>query len=131
MAGLFADSPWVLEELLDGLFLIAKADGVVHPAELEFLRNVAHIFGFEAATFERIFASQATHRDASPYEVLGLPRDASDDQIKTTYRNLAREHHPDLLMAQGMPEEFIDVANGKLAAINDAYASIRRERGMK
>ena len=42
VAGLFADSPWVLEELLDGLFLIAKADGVVHPAELDFLRNVAH-----------------------------------------------------------------------------------------
>jgi DnaJ like chaperone protein len=131
VAGLFADSPWVLEELLGGLFLIAKADGVVHPAELEFLRNVAHIFGFEAATFERIYASQATRRDASPYDVLGLTREASDDDIKSTYRNLAREHHPDLLMAQGMPQEFIDVANGKLAAINDAYARIRRERGMK
>lgn len=131
VAGLFADSPWVLEELLDGLFLIAKADGVVHPAELEFLRNVAHIFGFEAATFERIYASQAARRDSSPYEVLGVPRDADDDHIKATYRNLAREHHPDLLMAQGMPQEFIDVANRKLAAINDAYASIRRERGMK
>ena len=92
---------------------------------------IENIFGFEAATFERIYASQATHRDASPYDVLGLTREASDDDIKSTYRNLAREHHPDLLMAQGMPQEFIDVANGKLAAINDAYARIRRERGMK
>jgi DnaJ like chaperone protein len=131
VAGLFADSPWVLEELLDGLFLIAKADGVIHPAELEFLRNVAHIFGFEAATFERIYASQAEQRGDSPYEVLGVPRVASDDDIKKTYRNLAREHHPDLLMAQGLPQEFIDVANDKLAAINNAYGQIRRERGMK
>ncbi len=131
VARLFADSPWVLEELLDGLFLIAKADQVMHPAELEFLGRVAAIFGFDETVFERIAASHMASREADPYEVLGLTRDASDAEVRTDYRRLVREHHPDKLIAQGMPQEFIDVANGKLASINDAYARVRRERGLK
>ncbi|MCH8957498.1 DnaJ domain-containing protein [candidate division KSB1 bacterium] len=117
--------------LLDGLFLIAMADEVMHPAELEFLGRVAAIFGFDGSTFERIAASHMTPREADPYEVLGLARGGGDDEIRTTYRRLVREHHPDKLIAQGMPKEFIEVANGKLASINDAYARIRRERGLK
>ena len=131
VARLFADNPWVLEELLDGLFLIAMADEVMHPAELEFLGRVGAIFGFDQAQFERIAASHMEPEEADPYEVLGLARDAGDDEIRTTYRRLVREHHPDKLIAQGMPKEFIDVANAKLASINDAYARIRRERGLK
>ncbi|MFQ5955258.1 MAG: TerB family tellurite resistance protein [Kiloniellales bacterium] len=126
---LFADSPWVLEELLDGLFLIAKSDQTVHPAELEFLGRIAAIFGFDEAQFERIAASHVAPREADPYEVLGLGRDVSDAELRTAYRRLVREHHPDKLIAQGMPQEFIDVANGKLASINDAYARIRHQRG--
>ena len=131
VAGLFADSPWVLEELLDGLFLIAKADGGVHPAELDFLTHVARIFGFDETRFERIAASHMDAAEADPYEVLGIARDAAADDVKTAYRKLVREHHPDRLMAQRMPQEFIDVANGKLAAINGAYDRVRRERGLK
>ena len=128
---LFADSPWVLEELLDGLFLIAKADDVVHPAELAFLRRVAEIFGFDRATFERICESNREPGEADPYGVLGVSDAATDGEIKAAYRQLVREHHPDGLMAQGLPQEFIDVANDKLATINGAYARIRRERGLK
>ncbi len=128
VAHLFADSPWVLEGLLDALFAIARADQTVHPAELEFLGRVAAIFGFDQATFDRIAASHAAPQEANPYEVLGLTREASDAEIRTAYRRLVREHHPDKLIAEGMPQEFIDVANDKLASINDAHARIRRER---
>lgn len=131
VAELFSNSPWVLEELLDGLFLIAKADNVIHPAELQFLHHVSQIFGFDQATFERICESQKAPVEADPYNVLGVSREHPNDEIKTAYRALMREHHPDKLMAQGMPQEFIDVANRKVAAINGAYSHIRREREMK
>ena len=131
VAGLFSDSPWVLEELLDGLFMIAKADSVMHPAEADFLSHVAAIFGFDQTTFDRIAASHMEPEEADPYEVLGLDRDADNKKITATYRQLVREHHPDRLIAQGMPQEFIDVANAKLASINDAYTRVRRERGIK
>ena len=131
VAELFHDSPLVLEELLDGLFLIAKADNVVHPAELQFLYHVSEIFGFDQATFERVCESQRAPVEADPYGVLGVGQEESDADIKNAYRALVREHHPDRLMAQGMPQEFIDVANKKVAAINEAYHRIRRERNMK
>jgi DnaJ like chaperone protein len=103
----------------------------MHPAEFDFLANVARIFGFDETRFERIAASHMGAAEADPYEVLGSARDAANEDIKAAYRKLVREHHPDRLMAQGMPQEFIDVANEKLAAINDAYGRIRRERGLK
>ena len=131
VAELFHDSPLVLEELLDGLFLIAKADNVVHPAELQFLYHVSEIFGFDQATFERICESQRAPVEADPYGVLGVGQEESDGDIRDAYRALVREHHPDRLMAQGMPQEFIDVANKKVAAINEAYHRIRRERNRK
>ncbi len=128
VARLFADSPWVLEGLLDGLFLIAKSDQTVHPAELELLGRIGAIFGFDQAAFERITAGHLPPREADPYQVLGLGPEASDAELRTTYLRLVREHHPDKLIAQGMPQEFIDVANDKLAGINDAFDRIRRER---
>ncbi len=131
IAGLFRGNPWVLEELLDGLFEVARADNVVHPAELAFLEEVAQIFGFDEAGFERIRASHLRPDEADPYEVLGLRPAAGDAEIKTTYRRLVCEHHPDRLIAEGMPQEFIDLANDKLATINGAYERIRRERGLR
>jgi len=131
IAILFRDNPRLLEELLDGLFEIAKADGVVHPAELDYLRRVAGIFGFDEARFERIRSGHMEGADADAYEALGVSPDADDAAIKATYRRLARQYHPDRLIAEGMPEEFIALANEKLARINDAYQRIRRRRGMK
>ena len=69
--------------------------------------------------------------DIDYYNVLGVSRKASDDEIKKAYRKLSREYHPDTLTAQGLPQEFIDLANEKMAAINGAYDSIGKERGMK
>ena len=131
LAGMFRENPVVLEELLNCLAYIAHADGKVHPAERRFLQEVAKIFGLDQAAFERATAIRLDPEETDPYQLLGVTREASDEAIKSAYRKLVRENHPDQLMAQGVPEEFIEVANRKMAAINAAYERVRRERGFK
>lgn len=129
IAGLFPDSPEVLEKIVEGLLHIARADGRMHDSELDYLRQVAAIFGLDDARFARAQAAAGDRID--PWQVLGLSRDADEATIKATWRKLARENHPDRLIAQGMPEEAIDLANKELAAINAAYDAVCRERGIK
>ena len=130
IARLFMGNPAMLEDILDGLFEIAKADGVLHPCEARFLERVAEIFGFAPNEFRRIRASHFAPELTDPYVILGLSYAADDDELKQTYRRLVRENHPDSLMARGVPAEFIKLANDKLAAINSAYEKIRTERGV-
>jgi DnaJ like chaperone protein len=131
IARLFVGNPALLEDVLDGLFEIAKADGVLHPAESTFLERVSEIFGFAPNEFRRIRASHFAPELTDPYVILGVSYVASENEIKQTYRRLVRENHPDSLMARGVPPEFIKLANDKLAAINNAYDRIERERGLK
>ncbi|MEZ5830261.1 MAG: TerB family tellurite resistance protein [Dongiaceae bacterium] len=130
IARLFRKDHPVLEELLDGLFHIAKADGRVHEAEIVYLRSVADIFGFDEADFARIRESHLGPDKADPYTILGTSRLASNEEIKAAWRKLVRDTHPDKLMAQGLPREFIELANEKLATINAAYDKIAKERGI-
>lgn len=130
VAGMFHENPAVLEELLWCLAYIAKADGSIHPGELEFLEGVSDIFGFDRATFERVTAIPLQGSPDDPYTILGVERSATDDEIKRAHRKLVVENHPDKLTAQGLPEEFVEVANRKLAAINAAYDAIKSERGL-
>jgi DnaJ like chaperone protein len=125
----FEDNPQVLEELLDGLFHIARADGKVTEDEIEFLQEVAEIFGFKQAEWDRIRAANVGGQSADPYDILGVRRDQSDAAIKAAHRKLVLENHPDRLVAQGMPQEFVDLANEKLATINAAYDQIQLQRG--
>ena len=126
---MFRAHPAVLEELLGGLFHIARADGSVTDSELSYLEQVAGIFGFGAAEWDRIKAGSLGPDASDPYEILGLARAAGDKEIKAAYRKLVRENHPDQLIAQGMPAEFVALANQKLATINVAYDRIREQRG--
>jgi len=127
---LFEPGSQVLEDLLHGLFHIAKADGSVYPKELEYLASVAAIFGFDEAAFARIREYHIGADEADPYTILGIPHDAGDDEVKGAWRQLIRENHPDRAMAEGLPQEFVDLANEKLATINDAYDRIARQRGL-
>lgn len=127
---MFANEPAVLEELIAGLFHITKADGIAHPDEINFLKQVSDIFGFSDATFDRLKAAHLGEGFDDPYKVLGLTSDASDKEVRSTWRKLVREHHPDTLIAQGMPEDFIKLATDELAAVNDAYDRIAKQRGL-
>ena len=130
LAQLFGPRAEILEDVLDGLFHIAKADGVVHPKELEFLELVARRFGFDAADWERIKARHVEPDQSDPYVVLGVNPSTPDEDIKLAYRRLVRENHPDRLVARGVPEEFVLIANDRLASINEAYDRIRAQRGL-
>ncbi|MGE0154006.1 MAG: TerB family tellurite resistance protein [Reyranellaceae bacterium] len=129
IAGLFPDNPEVLEKIVEGLLHIARADGQVHQSELDYLRRVAAIFGLDEWHFAR--AQAAAGDTVDPYVVLGVRRDADAATIKAAWRNLAKENHPDRLIAQGMPEEAIELATRELAAINAAYEAVCRERGIR
>ena len=130
IAHLFMGNPAMLEDVLDGLFEIAKADGVLHPAEAQFLERVAEIFGFAPGEFRRIRASHFPPELTDPYVIMGISYSADENELKQTYRRLVKENHPDSLMARGVPPEFIKLATDKLAAINTAYDKIRSERGL-
>jgi DnaJ like chaperone protein len=121
----FSGQPETLEHVLDSLFYIASADGMIHEAELEYLKSVSDIFGFDEARFEQL-ASQHVFLDANidPYTVLGLVPGADRDEVRRVYRQLVAEHHPDRLIAKGVPEELIDVATARMQAINQAYNKI-------
>jgi len=128
---IFPHNRQMREELLAALLHIAQADGVIHEAEMVYLKSVARIFEFDEHDFARIFSSHLGSNDADPYEILGVSHDVSDDEIKRVYRDLIRENHPDRLMAEGLPKEMVDVANEKVAHINDAYDRVIKLRGMK
>ncbi len=128
IARLFRHNPAVLEELLGGLFHIARADRKITPDELDYLAKVAEIFGFDEDDWARIRASNMGPDASDPYEILGVSHTASDEEIKAAHRRLVVENHPDKLVAEGLPQEFIDLANEKLATINAAYDRIRARR---
>ena len=125
----FHDSPETLEHVLDGLFYIASADGLIHETELEYLKSVSGIFGFDDARFEQLAAQHVLlDDDSDPYIVLGLDATADRDEVRRTYRMLVAEHHPDRLIARGVPEELLELATARMAAINQAYARIMKQQ---
>jgi DnaJ like chaperone protein len=129
----FADNRGVLEDVLAGLFGIARADGAVNQKELDFLARCARGFGLSGAAWERARggASRVQTSDApDPYAVLGVTRAASDEAVRAAWKQLMRDNHPDGLAAKGVPPEFIARATDKVANINAAWDRIKRERGL-
>lgn len=130
VAALFPDAPEILENVIEGLFSIAQADGRIDAAEADYLAKVANIFGLPSSRFERAKAAALGAVECEPCVVLGIDPLATDEQIREAWLRQVRANHPDRLMAQGLPEEAIAVANRKLALINDAYDRLRKQRGL-
>jgi DnaJ like chaperone protein len=130
LATMFKGNRKLLEDVLEGLFHIAKADDALHPGEEKFLAGVAKRFGLTDTEFAYIKARHVTAAKRNPYDVLGVKPSVSNDELKSHYRRLVAENHPDKLMARGVPKEFVAIATEKVAVINEAYDQIARERGM-
>lgn len=124
----FRAQPAALEDVLDGLFHIALADGIVTEDELEFLVETSRIFGFSEREFSRIKAAHLGRAADDPYLILGVDEDVSDEDLKRAYRRMAAANHPDKLLARGLPPELARLANHKMAMVNRAYAKIRKDR---
>jgi len=119
----------------------AYADGVMHPAEREALLRICRQLGIPAAQLERLEemlragfgrsgAAAAPGRDSldEAYRLLGVDWSVGDDELRKTYRRLMSQHHPDKLVARGLPEEMIQDANAKTQQIKAAYELIRDSR---
>ena len=119
----------MLEDILDGLFHIAKADGVLHDRENAYLHRVAEIFRIDESHYQSILARHAILGETDPWLVLGVERGSPFAEVRKRYRSLVAANHPDKLIARGLPEEFIKIATTRIAAINAAYEMI--ERGLR
>lgn len=130
--------------LLEFLFSIALADGVLHPAEQKILSRTAGYLGINARQFEQLmamlmaqqnFQGQQSHRAPdinevdNAYQALGVSSSDSDRDIKRAYRKLMSQHHPDKLIAQGVPEDMVKMATEKTQKIQGAYDVIKASRG--
>jgi len=118
----------MLESVVDGLFHIAKADGMVHEKELAFLSRISEIFRIDEMHFRRIMARHVHIEGVDPYQVLGVSPKDDFTEIRKRYRRLVAEHHPDKLIARGVPAALHAAANERMAALNAAYAAIAKER---
>ena len=128
VGNLFSDNKVLLEQLLNNLFYIAEADGVTSMNEVEILRSISQSFQFNETDFQRIFHSRLNNKESDPYKILGVTREDSDNNIRKKWIALSKEHHPDYLIAKGMPKEFIKEANKELSSINLAYDKIKELR---
>lgn len=131
ISAIFKDNTEVLENVLDGLFHIAKSDNPVNKQEVLFLERVAGIFGFTSAEFSRIRASHMGSEMDDPWLVLGLDPGTNIDIAQKAWKELAAQNHPDRLIAKGVPKELLGMANEKLAIINGAYERIVKAHKMK
>lgn len=130
LARLFGDDPEMLRNILEGLFHIAEADQVIQPSERAYLQTVAQHFGIGEIEFRHILSRHCMAERKNPYQVLGIAPEVSDEALRTHYRKLMVENHPDKLIARGLPQEMIDIANRKIAVINQAYDEVQKERRM-
>ena len=125
---LFSDNKLLLEEMLNNLFYIAASDGKISVDEIELLKSISQSFSFDEKTFQRIFQMNLNNNTSDPYKILDVSREDTDQEIRKKWINLNKEHHPDNLIAKGMPKEFIEQSNKELAAINLAYDKIKEIR---
>jgi len=129
IVGLFGTHDPALCDLMEGLFYIAMADGEYHPAEDDFLAQVAVIFGIDERRFRSLRARFVPEAVPDPYTVLGVAPDAEMREIRAAWRAEVRAAHPDQLIARGVPEEAVKLAEKHLIAVNRAWEEIQAERG--
>ncbi len=114
-------------QLIHYLFGIARADQHVDKAEMNVIKKIAYYLGVSSADFSRIGAMFYKSVDPS-YEILGVPKNASDDEIKKAYRKLAIKYHPDKVASLGVDVQ--KAAKEKFQKVQAAYDAICKERNI-
>jgi len=128
IAAMYGRADPALCDLMEGLFHIAMADGDYHPAEDAFLARVAEIFWIDEPRFRSLRARYVPDAAPNPYEVLGVAPDTPLDEIRSVWRAEVRASHPDQLIARGVPEEAVKLAEHHLIAVNRAWEEISEGR---
>ena len=121
---MFGAGHQALVDLLEGLFYIAVADGSYHPNENVFLEEVARIFGVQSRDFVNMRARFVPDENPDPYCVLGIEPSSDAEAVRQAWRALVREYHPDRMIARGVPEEAMKLAEKRLIQANWAYEEI-------
>ncbi|WP_107829493.1 TerB family tellurite resistance protein [Campylobacter concisus] len=122
---------------------LAYIDGEFNKSEQDVIRNIAYGFGIDKETldeiifkFDSFYGSRfgANHDEISQendaFEVLGLSKNASLDEVKARYKELVRQYHPDILMGRGESKEVIERSTKKLQEINEAYGRLKEKFGV-
>lgn len=122
---------------------LAYIDGEFNKSEQDVIRNIAYGFGIDKETldeiifkFDSFYGSRfwADHDEMSQendaFEVLGLSKNASLEEVKAHYKELVRQYHPDILMGRGESKEVIERSTKKLQEINEAYGRLKEKFGV-
>ncbi|MBW7055741.1 molecular chaperone DjiA [Paracoccus bogoriensis] len=128
IARMFSPGDPVLEDVIEGLFIIAVADGALHQAEIAFLDEVARIFGIPAQRLAEIRARHDPQAGCPPCEILGIAIDTPLPEARKRWRQLIREAHPDRAIARGLPPEAIRLAEARTRRLNEAWDKFRAMR---
>lgn len=127
----------LMQMFLEIQIATAMADGHFHASEKRVIFTIGEQLGFSRADIEHLFSmSSGTGRTpgeqrqtlAQAYEILGVAKTASDAEVKKAYRRMMSQHHPDKLIAKGLPEEMIKLATEKTQQIRAAYEQIKDSR---
>jgi DnaJ like chaperone protein len=124
VSGMFDDADETLCDLMEGLFYIAIADGSYHEQEDTFLKRVAGIFGLSDSQFRRLRTRFVDDAEPDPWEILEVEPGTPIDEVRAAWRQHVRDGHPDQMIARGVPEEAVRLAEKRLIAINRAWESI-------
>ncbi len=126
---MFGDGDSCFCDLMEGLFHIAMADGTYHPNEDVFLHRVAEILGLPETEFRALRSRFVPDADPDPYSVLGVGPDTSLAEARQAWKRLVRESHPDAMIARGVPEEAVKMAEKRIIDLNRAWEEIKGMRG--
>jgi len=126
IAQIYKNNPNVLEEVINILFYIAEADGNVSKSELKMIQHIAQIFSLNQVQFNSIKESRKNSDKLNPYIVLESKPEENLQTIRKKYLQLSKEHHPDLLISKGVPQEVIAESKKKMRAINSAWDQVQK-----